>query len=432
MRCPNCNCDVPEGSLFCPECGQKLEGVNGSQAENSGETYNDQQQDAEDVYGDQQRNKEDTYNDRSEDTEDSLWDQPQNSSDIYGTSPRNYGNPYGNQSQNQGGFYGNPSQNQNFGGSYGNQSQNFGGPYPGQQNGGNTYWRQPQSQNNGPERMAAGNHFDNSMQGGRKNKNPLIIIIAVVAIVASVGGAAFFALRSRAKDESIQKVADSSDYSIGNTDVSGSDTEAESVEKDAEESPVTEEEVAVTPEPTATPKPTSTPKPTPTPDAYPASAITASLVSESSVDFSSIHEAYIESASATSEIKQASGVSNDPLLAFDNNTDTNWEEGVDGSGIGESITANFKYENEKVRCIALKLGNWKSGKYYYGNNRPSKLTITLDDLSFQMDFPDSWEEFYVMLNHPFKASSIQVRIDDVHKGTSWDDTCITDIRVLVE
>ena len=55
MRCPNCNCDVPEGSLFCPECGQKLEGVNGSQAENSGETYNDQQQDAEDVYGDQQQ-----------------------------------------------------------------------------------------------------------------------------------------------------------------------------------------------------------------------------------------------------------------------------------------------------------------------------------------------------------------------------------------
>lgn len=422
MRCPNCNCDVPEGSLFCPECGQKLEGVNGSQAENSGETYNDQQQDAEDVYGDQQRNKEDTYNDQSEDTEDSLWDQPQNSSDIYGTSPRNYGNPYGNQSQNQGGFYGNPSQNQNFGGSYGNQSQNFGGPYPGQQNGGNTYWRQPQSQNNGPERMAAGNHFDNSMQGGRKNKNPLIIIIAVVAIVASVGGAAFFALRSRAKDETIQKVADSSDYSIGNTDVSGSDVS---------EVGSAEEPTAV-PEPTATPEPTSTPKPTPTPEAYPASAITASLVSESSVDFSNIHEAYIESASASSELKQASGVSNDPLLAFDNNTDTNWEEGIDGPGIGESITANFKYKNEKVRCIALKLGNWKSGKYYYGNNRPSKLTITLDDLSFQMDFPDSWEEFYVMLNHPFKASSIQIRIDGVHQGTSWDDTCITDVRVLVE
>lgn len=410
MRCPNCNCDVPEGSLFCPECGQKLEYVNGSQAENSGETYNDQQQDAEDVYGDQQRNKEDTYNDRSEDTQDFSWNQSQNSSNIYGNPPRNYGDPYENPSQNQGDFYGNPSQN-------------YRGPYPGQQqNGGNTYWRQPQSQNNGPERMAAGNNFDTSTQGGRKNKNPLIIIIAVVAIVVSVGGAAFFALRSRAKDETIQKVADSSDYSIGNTDVS---------ESDVSEVGSAEEPTAI-PEPTATPKPTSTPKPTPTPEAYPASAITASLVSESSVDFSNIHEAYIESASATSEIKQASGVSNDPLLAFDNNTDTNWEEGVDGPGIGESITANFEYKNEKVRCIALKLGNWKSGKYYYGNNRPSKLTITLDDLSFQMDFPDSWEEFYVMLNHPFKASSIQIRIDGVHQGTSWDDTCITDVRVLVE
>ena len=417
MRCPNCNCDVPEGSLFCPECGQKLEYVNGSQAENSGETYNDQQQDAEDVYGDQQRNKEDTYNDRSEDTQDFSWNQSQNSSNIYGNPPRNYGDP----SQKQGDFYGNPSQNP--GNPYGNQSQNYGGPYPGQQqNYGNTYWRQPQSQNNGPERMVAGDNFDNSMQGGRKNKNPLIIIIAVVAIVVSVGGAAFFALRSRAKDETIQKVADSSDYSIGNTDVSESDvSEVESAE-----------EPTAIPEPTATPKPTSTPKPTPTPEAYPASAITASLVSESSVDFSNIHEAYIESASATSEIKQASGVSNDPLLAFDNNTDTNWEEGVDGPGIGESITANFEYKNEKVRCIALKLGNWKSGKYYYGNNRPSKLTITLDDLSFQMDFPDSWEEFYIMLNHPFKASSIQIRIDGVHQGTSWDDTCITDVRVLVE
>ena len=160
------------------------------------------------------------------------------------------------------------------------------------------------------------------MQGGRKNKNPLIIIIAVVAIVASVGGAAFFALRSRAKDETIQKVADSSDYSIGNTDVSGSDVS---------EVGSAEEPTAV-PEPTATPEPTSTPKPTPTPEAYPASAITASLVSESSVDFSNIHEAYIESASASSELKQASGVSNDPLLAFDNNTDTNWEEGIDGTG----------------------------------------------------------------------------------------------------
>ena len=28
MRCLNCNCEVPDKSVFCPECGQKFEGGN--------------------------------------------------------------------------------------------------------------------------------------------------------------------------------------------------------------------------------------------------------------------------------------------------------------------------------------------------------------------------------------------------------------------
>ena len=127
-----------------------------------------------------------------------------------------------------------------------------------------------------------------------------IILIAVVVVVVVGTGIWLFA-GSPAKHKVTYATA-----TVSKGDISKSVTATGTNE------PVTEEEVAVTPEPTATPKPTSTPKPTPTPDAYPASAITASLVSESSVDISSIHEAYIESASATSEIKQASGVSNDP------------------------------------------------------------------------------------------------------------------------
>ena len=235
-------------------------------------------------------------------------------------------------------------------------------------------------------------------------------------------------LESRAKEEAAQTVAENAAAEdLADASDNGEADQTESAPQEPEN-----EEVAAVPESTATPVPTATPAPTPTPADYPASEITASLVSESSVDFSSLHVAYLKSAYATSEIKQASGVSNDPVLIFDGDTNTNWEEGVDGPGIGESITGEFEYEKEKVRCIALKLGNWKSEKYYYGNNRPSKLTITLDDLSFQMDFPDSWEEFYVMLNHPYKASSIRLTIDGVHAGSSWDDTCITDVRVLVE
>ena len=418
MRCPNCNSEIPEESIFCPECGQKIQ--NGA----DGPTENDEHTEegsAEEEQG--------------QDPEDSLWNQQQNFGGSYGNPSQNFGGSYGNSQQNSGSSYGNPSQGR-----------------PG--NNGNTYWRQPQrdsqrqqqqqrqngaypngyqsgEQNRQPgsssERIAAGGGFDPGSQR-KKNNNVLIIIIAVIAVLVSVSLAAFLALRSRAKEEAAQTVAENAAAEdLADASDNGEADQTESAPQEPEN-----EEVAAVPESTATPVPTATPAPTPTPADYPASEITASLVSESSVDFSSLHVAYLKSAYATSEIKQASGVSNDPVLIFDGDTNTNWEEGVDGPGIGESITGEFEYEKEKVRCIALKLGNWKSEKYYYGNNRPSKLTITLDDLSFQMDFPDSWEEFYVMLNHPYKASSIRLTIDGVHAGSSWDDTCITDVRVLVE
>lgn len=440
MRCPNCNSEIPEESIFCPECGQKIQ--NGA----DGPTENDEHTEegsAEEEQG--------------QDSEDSLWNQQQNFGDSYGNSSQNFGSSYGGRQQNFGGSYGNPSQN--FGGSYGNSQQNSGSSYgnpsqgrPG--NNGNTYWRQPQrdsqrqqqqqrqngaypngyqsgEQNRQPsgssERIAAGGGFDPGPQR-KKNNNVLIIIIAVIAVLVSVSLATFLALRSRAKEEAAQTVAENdASENLADASDNGEADQGETAPQEPED-----EEAVPVPESTATPVPTATPAPTPTPADYPASEITASLVSESSVDFSSLHAAYLKSAYATSEIKQASGVSNDPVLAFDNDTNTNWEEGVDGPGIGESITGEFQYEKEKVKCIALKLGNWKSEKYYYGNNRPSKLTITLDDLSFQIDFPDSWEEFYVMLNHPYKASSIRLTIDGVHAGSSWDDTCITDVRVLVE
>ena len=126
MRCLNCNCEVPDKSVFCPECGQKFEG-------------------------------------------------------------------------------------------------------------GNTYWRRPQSQNDGLEREPESN-FNNNMQGGKKHRNPIIIII--VAIVALAGGTIFFSMRSREKDLSQHKVSDSLDF---------------------RQSKIGAEETVEKTEPTSTPVPTVTP-----------------------------------------------------------------------------------------------------------------------------------------------------------------------------
>ena len=196
----------------------------------------------------------------------------------------------------------------------------------------------------------------------------------------------------------------------------------------AEPAPVVEPTPTAEPTPTVTPTPTKEPDPTPV--SYKASDITASLINKESVDMSRLKEVAIVSADSSSIIEQ-DNVDNRAICVFDNNTQTDWQEGVDGPGIGESVTAYFD-ETVKVHYILLKLGNWKTEEYFYGNNRPSKLGITIGDFNTEVQFPDTWEEFCVELNHPYEASSITFRIDDVYKGISWDDTAITDVRVLCD
>lgn len=173
-----------------------------------------------------------------------------------------------------------------------------------------------------------------------------------------------------------------------------------------------------------------TPEPTPTPKSYSASEISVSLVNKNEVASDLLKEAVIESADSTSAIQQE-GTNNEALLAFDNNIQTNWQEGVDGAGIGQSITAHFE-QTIKVKCLLFKIGNWKTERYFYGNNRPSKLWLTMGDFTTLLEFPDSWEEFCVELNHPFEASSLTLTLEDVYKGTDWDDTVITDVQILYE
>ena len=138
----------------------------------------------------------------------------------------------------------------------------------------------------------------------------------------------------------------------------------------------------------------------------------------------------IVSAEATSTIVQEK-TTNEPMLMFDNKRDTNWQEGVDGPGTGQSFTATFQ-DVAKVKYITFLLGNWKTDKYYYGNNRPKKLTLELDDFKTQIEFPDVWEEFCVEISPACEASSLKVTLDEVYVGTSWDDTVITDICLYRE
>ena len=159
--------------------------------------------------------------------------------------------------------------------------------------------------------------------------------------------------------------------------------------------------------------------------------VTAKLVELSQVDLSEYRQVRVASAEASSVIQQTNGAVNTPMMIFDENIETNWQEGVDGPGLGEWIDAKLSQESQ-VKYLTFKLGNWKTSRYYYGNNRPSKMTITVGEFSQQVEFRDQWEEFCLEFSRPCEAESLRMTIDEVYVGTDWDDTCITDMRIYAK
>ncbi|MDO4337677.1 MAG: hypothetical protein Q4C91_06260, partial [Eubacteriales bacterium] len=184
-------------------------------------------------------------------------------------------------------------------------------------------------------------------------------------------------------------------------------------------------------EPTAAPTPTEKPEPTaaPTPTEVPVIEPILLMDVEAAAAIKDSHWKIsadkVVSANASSTIKQEL-VKNPPINIFDEDDTKNWQEGVDGPGIGESVSFTFDQEYD-IDAMTLKLGNWKTDEYYYGNNRPKTLKIVMEDQEWSIDFPEDRMEFSVQFTSPVRTGELQVVIEDIYKGTDWDDTVITEI-----
>lgn len=154
------------------------------------------------------------------------------------------------------------------------------------------------------------------------------------------------------------------------------------------------------------------------------------LVYEEPTDLQDFNSLPIVSATATSTISQQ-GVDNNSMLMFDGRDDTSWQEGVNGYGIGEGVSASFD-TSRYVKYLSFKLGNWKNDMYYYGNAKPKTMTIILGDFTGKITFSGNWQVEWVELTKPVPAESIRFVIDDVYIGSDWEDTCISEIGVWGE
>lgn len=162
------------------------------------------------------------------------------------------------------------------------------------------------------------------------------------------------------------------------------------------------------------------------PDEEDSGDITFSLVEEPE-ELGEYYKLRVEEASASSVIVQE-GTDNSAIKAADGSERTSWQEGVDGDGVGESLTLTLA-KSYKVKYLSLQLGNWNSDEYYEGNNRPKELEITVGDVTQTVTFPDGKTEYWLELSGETTASEIEFVIQSVYSGSQWDDTCIAEIGI---
>lgn len=164
---------------------------------------------------------------------------------------------------------------------------------------------------------------------------------------------------------------------------------------------------------------------------YPAAAVSCSVNYLNQVSLGGLIRANVVKDVVTQSshvVQRGSSIDNTGWSAFDGQSTTSWQEGVDGDGLDQYVTAGFDREYQ-VKAITFLLGNHRSDSWYVKNNRPKTLTINLNGTIFQASFPDEKQEFAVVFSSPVPASAITVTISDVYKGTQYSDTTIAEVGV---
>ena len=135
---------------------------------------------------------------------------------------------------------------------------------------------------------------------------------------------------------------------------------------------------------------------------------------------------------------------------MDGNINTAWVEGKTDSGINESIEIELA-NNTKLSAIVIVNGYAKSEKTYYANNRIKKMKVELEII--EDEYQDSFSGEIELEDIPYQsieiksftpmasivydggdwsrqAKRIKLTILDIYKGTSYDDTCISELFLL--
>lgn len=130
-----------------------------------------------------------------------------------------------------------------------------------------------------------------------------------------------------------------------------------------------------------------------------------------------------------------------PNYALDDNPLTAWVEGASGNGEGESITIPVSaLASARAVKVAIRNGYQKSDKLLSANAAPKDVRITVlgpggaevahSDATLQRKM--GWQELVIPVPVGRGLSAVKLEIRSVHAGTTYKDTCVSDIDLYVD
>lgn len=117
--------------------------------------------------------------------------------------------------------------------------------------------------------------------------------------------------------------------------------------------------------------------------------------------------------------------------AVDGNPNSPWVEGGKGYGIGEYLKISFNKESSIKGLRIINGYNFSKpdgvGNRFFKNSRVKKANLRFSDGSTESIELKDTNEFQTIYFSERKTSYVVITIEDVYKGSKWEDTCISEV-----
>lgn len=138
----------------------------------------------------------------------------------------------------------------------------------------------------------------------------------------------------------------------------------------------------------------------------------------------------IVDATASSSETATEGASYDIKNIRDNKASSVWVEGVSGSGLGEWVELSLDGE-QTITGLRLWNGNWYTHDFWKRHNRVKEIEVEFSSGDRQkFTLTDAYIPEEIRFSGPVTTSSVKVKIKSVYGGSTFNDTCLSEVQVF--